>query len=207
MSEPALAPRADWTGALLAGGRARRMGRDKLLLPLDGARLIDRPAAALRATCAELSCVGRELDLAGFRALPDARRDCGPLGGLVAALEDASTAWILAVAGDLPELTAAFLRQLQEAAEQQSGAALVPLGPHGPEPLLAAWPRAAAVLLRRRLEDRKLALHEALAELPHRLWAPPPAAKMPAPWRNLNAPEDWEAFTGRPLPRPEIDRA
>lgn len=183
------------------------MGHDKLLLPVDGGHLVDRPAAALRATCTELRCAGRELSLAGFRALPDARSGCGPLGGLVAALEDALTPWVLAVAGDLPELTAAFLRQLQDAAETRPGVALVPLGPRGPEPLLAAWPRQAARVMRRRLEDGRLALHEALAELPHHLWAPPPAAKIPAPWRNLNAPEDWEAFTGRPLPRPEIDRA
>ncbi len=200
-------PRAGWTGALLVGGRSRRMGQDKLLLSVAGERLVDRPAAALRATCARLCCVGRELGLGDFTPLVDARPGCGPLGGLVAALEHAGEGFVLALAGDLPEVDAAFLARLQAEAEKEPASVLIPRCEGRLEPLAAAWPASLAAPLRAELEADRLSLHRCLEQLPHRVWQLDGAAKMRAPLRNLNAPQDWQAFTGGPLPRDDPDRA
>ncbi len=197
--------RLRWTGALLVGGRSRRMGRDKLALPLDGGRLVDRAADALRATCSVHLCVGRELDLEGFRFVPDAAPDCGPLAGLVAALEAARTPAVVGLAGDLPGIDAAFVRALQVEAEKTPGSVCIPVSEEGLEPLAAAWPVAVAAELRAALDSGVRALRRAAELVPHRVWELPRTAKMRAALRNLNAPPDWEAFTGSPLPSSEPD--
>jgi molybdopterin-guanine dinucleotide biosynthesis protein A len=197
--------RLRWTGALLVGGRSRRMGRDKLALPLDGGRLVDRAADALRVTCCEHLSVGRDLGLDGFRFVPDALPGCGPLGGLVAALEACPTPGLVALAGDLPGIDAAFVRALQERASLEPGSVWIPRSEDGLQPLAAAWPAAAAAPLRVALESGVRALRRAVELVPHQVWELPRTAKMRAALRNLNAPPDWEAFTGSPLPSSEPD--
>ena len=207
MTAASAGPRPGWTGALLVGGKSRRMGQDKLLLPLGAGRLVDRPAEVLRRRCPELICAGRELGLAGFRFVPDPVPDSGPLAGLVAALEAARSDWLLALAGDLPGVTAEFLLELQERAERHPEQALIPELDGRAEPLVAAWPVSAAGPLRAALEQGRRSLHRAAECLPRRRWALPDSAKMRAIQRNLNAPDDWRAFTGGEPPREDPDRA
>eukprot|EP00611_Tribonema_gayanum_P009759 TRINITY_DN19634_c0_g1_i1.p3 TRINITY_DN19634_c0_g1~~TRINITY_DN19634_c0_g1_i1.p3 ORF type:complete len:108 (-),score=11.69 TRINITY_DN19634_c0_g1_i1:38-361(-) len=67
-------------GAILAGGQARRFGSDKAQALYEGARLIDRVAAALAAQCEAVVVCGREE--AGFACIPDwPESGLGPLGG------------------------------------------------------------------------------------------------------------------------------
>lgn len=76
-------------GALLAGGRSRRFGSDKALAAYGGRRLIDHAVETLRAQTDGLVVCGR--DWPGIRALADRPvADCGPLGGLNAALHHAA---------------------------------------------------------------------------------------------------------------------
>src|SRR5919202_1072053 len=46
------------TGVILAGGRSRRMGRDKLPLKVGDAALLDRVHGALASCCGEIILVG-----------------------------------------------------------------------------------------------------------------------------------------------------
>jgi len=178
------------------------MGRDKLLLALpSGDVLLEFPAAALRATCTDLLAVGarpeHHVHLAGFRTVADALPDCGPLGGVLAALESAPTPWVLVLAADLPCVDAGLLSALQTAAEVDPDRALVTDGPGGPEPLVAAWPRALAPLLRRRLLAGERKAENALPPSRRRRWPYGEAlrnARLDDPFRNVNAPGDWADF-------------
>lgn len=131
------------TGAILAGGRSSRMGRDKAFLTVDGTTLIARQAALLRSVgIDDLIISGR----AGIDyAVPDARvvtdqiSDAGPLGGLSAILGAARHPWVLVIAVDLPHLTPSYLKKVLSAGEGHTG--VVPHGPHGYEPLVALYPR------------------------------------------------------------------
>ncbi|MDQ8155527.1 MAG: NTP transferase domain-containing protein, partial [Gemmatimonadota bacterium] len=86
---------AGCVGVILAGGGATRFGGEpKGLRVVDGSRIIDRVADALRGAADELLLVandpGAAAWLPGVRALPDVRRGDGALGGLHAALTHAA---------------------------------------------------------------------------------------------------------------------
>jgi molybdopterin-guanine dinucleotide biosynthesis protein A len=98
-------------GCVLAGGHSSRMGRDKALLPLAGIPLVERAVSRLRSLTAEVYILGNRPELLRFaRLLPDLRQDCGPLGGMEAALSGTSCDWVLTLPVDMPFLPAALLQ-------------------------------------------------------------------------------------------------
>ena len=151
---------APFAAVLLAGGRSRRMGHDKALLPLpEGRRLWERQLAVLRALePAELFISGPLR--AGFPAdvplLADDVPDLGPLAGIVAALQAMRSPRLVVLAVDLPAMTAGFLAALLD---EQPAVGVVPRMDDGFfEPLAAIYPREALPLAKIRLrgEDRAL---------------------------------------------------
>ena len=90
-------------GAILAGGRSRRMGVDKSLVPVGGIPMVQWIVAALKVVVDDVVIVGRDEPLAGIPAIPDLRpRPRGPLAGLVTALHHAAGRPVLLVAVDQP---------------------------------------------------------------------------------------------------------
>ena len=91
------------TGVVLAGGRSRRMGRDKLPLKIGGVTLLDRVHGVLSSRCAEVMVVGEGgAALAGAHRIPDLRPGEGPLAGIEAGLLAASHRRVFVAAGDMP---------------------------------------------------------------------------------------------------------
>ena len=131
-------------GAIIAGGRATRFGgRPKGLERVGGERILDRVAAALAeglgspplliANAPEAS--GWRPDL---RVVTDLRPGLGALGGIYTAVVEAP-APVVAVAWDLPFVTARLIRAL---ADRLTGCdAVLPASPDGQglEPLCAAY--------------------------------------------------------------------
>jgi molybdopterin-guanine dinucleotide biosynthesis protein A len=109
---------------VLAGGRSRRLGRDKAALRLAGEPLLARTVRVARAAGLEVAVAGRSdeqvADLLGGPAgslacLPDERPGLGPLGGILTLLK-ALHRPVLAVAVDLPRLSVeAFLWMADQA--------------------------------------------------------------------------------------------
>ncbi len=91
---------------VLAGGRSRRLGRDKALLPWRGSTLIEYMCARLREMSDDVLVVtGAERrygDLLDVPIFADELRDCGPMGGLYTGLRHARHPYSLAVACDMP---------------------------------------------------------------------------------------------------------
>ncbi len=103
---------------LLCGGQSRRMGRDKALMEHpEGGTLLER-AARLLETVLEppilLSGDGARYQKFAYPEIADAKPDCGPLGGILAALEHSAPAPVLILAVDMPHVTEADLRSLLE---------------------------------------------------------------------------------------------
>ncbi len=148
--EPAILP---CTAAVLAGGRSMRMGVDKTLLPVDGEALVARVAAAVGEVCAHTIVVTNRPEALADAGLPSDVRVLtdeipyqGPLGGLVTALAEAPDEWVLAVAADMPHVSAAVVRALWEA--RDGADVVVPVTDKGPEPLLALYSRACLPVAR-----------------------------------------------------------
>ena len=99
----------------MAGGKSRRFGRDKALVPLMGQPLLCRVGERLATVCQELIVVGppeRQLLLPDALVVQDRFPDAGPLAGLHAALNRARHRWSIVVACDMPFLNPALLRYL-----------------------------------------------------------------------------------------------
>jgi molybdopterin-guanine dinucleotide biosynthesis protein A len=97
-------------GVVLAGGRSRRMGRDKALLEWRGLSLIDH--ALRRFTTAGVP----DTVVSGVRpahgGIPDQHQGEGPLAGLLAVAEAYPERRLLVVPVDMPRLPAAWLIEL-----------------------------------------------------------------------------------------------
>jgi molybdopterin-guanine dinucleotide biosynthesis protein A len=99
-------------GVVLAGGRSRRMGRDKAEVEVAGRSMMSWVVAALEAVCDRVLIAGREDGWEGRAGLIDPPGGHGPLAGLAAALEIGEP--LLLVAVDQPWVRSATLRQLAE---------------------------------------------------------------------------------------------
>jgi molybdenum cofactor guanylyltransferase len=137
---------------VLAGGGARRFGRNKLVEPYRGAPLVHHVIRRLDEVCDGVVIVlapdaadpgapaGIDVDIAR-----DATSGEGPLAGLAAGLAATTTEWAVVAGGDMPELSEAVLAEMLRVAGEGSAdaVALVDEGVVRPLPLVV---RTAAAL-------------------------------------------------------------
>ena len=180
-------------GFVLAGGRSTRMGRDKALLDWNGETLVELALRKLRAVCAEVAIAGGGADLARFgRVIPDETPGLGPLGGIVAALEQSAYEWNLFLAVDMPFVPEEALRALIAAAGGREMILLAQADGYV-QPLCGMYSRRALPVLRRELEAGRLKLKDAAAatgscgylQIGTESW-----------FQNLNTPDNFRAALG-----------
>ena len=99
----------DVCAVILAGGKSSRMGRDKASLTLGNETFLQRIAAELDACGFQEKYVslgtGEKTEIhipVGWTAVRDRYRNCGPLGGIHAALSACRAEWSLFVSCDTP---------------------------------------------------------------------------------------------------------
>ncbi len=151
---------------VLAGGRARRFGADKLLHPVGGVPILRRAVEAVREVDPEVLVSVRTRAQArryravvpkgtAFRVDRPASGAAGPAVGLLTCLA-ARSGPVLAVAGDMPWLEPASLRALLSEARRAPGGVASPLGPRGsPVTLVQAYARLPPADRLRRLVARR----------------------------------------------------
>lgn len=191
---------ASISGAVLAGGRSSRFGRDKALERYGGLSLLEHAARAL-AGCGERFVVGGSAERYGFLGLPvlpDPAPGMGPLAGLAAALERARFERVAVTACDMPGLSGAFWADL---AGLSPADLVIPEGPHGLEPLAAVYGRACLGPVRAALGASRLKLtgwHEELLAGGLTVRVVPWASLEPrfgdGLFRNVNRPADLEGL-------------
>ncbi|HEX2780528.1 MAG TPA: molybdenum cofactor guanylyltransferase [Gemmatimonadaceae bacterium] len=183
-------------GAILAGGRAQRMGgRAKGLELVGGERIAERVLAALRAVTRRVVVAGGDPDLAhilGAEFVDDARPGNGPLGGIVGALR-ATGADVLAIAWDMPWVTPDALRPLLEAGPELDGAAWTTGGEL--EPLCTLYRRSALAPLSEALDRGERRARVAASGL--RLQLLDASVLPPGSLASVNTPAELEAARER----------
>jgi molybdopterin-guanine dinucleotide biosynthesis protein A len=137
--------RSPLVGAILAGGAARRLGGvAKGLIEIDGVRMIERVARALRPVTERIVVVssieGAEDWLAGAEVVTDEQPGIGPMGGIASALR-ATGGDVLVVAWDSNFVRTALLVPLLTA--EIGNDAVVWRLPSGIEPLIALYRQSA----------------------------------------------------------------
>lgn len=182
------------TIAILAGGRSRRMGRDKASLPVQGETLLERTARIASATGLPTIVVGRSQpdgwphrDIGFF---PDNYPGLGPLGGLSTALRCAGQS-VLLLPCDMPCLTAEALAWLIDAVSHfpvEHG--LIVRNGDRMEPLFSCYAPASFPLVEDHLRRNLLAMRECIA-VGRFTFVDLPAKHIPA-LRNVNRPEEME---------------
>jgi molybdenum cofactor guanylyltransferase len=158
-----------FAGAVLCGGRSRRMGRDKALVEVGGVPMARRVASALAdAGAADVVMVGGDaaaLARLGLRAVADRWPGYGPLGGIVTALSALGAAELLLVAAcDLVDPSPATLAATVGAlAGADHAAVAAPVLDGRPRWDQAAWRATALGPLTRQFESGERAIHRAVA--------------------------------------------
>jgi molybdopterin-guanine dinucleotide biosynthesis protein A len=156
--------------AILAGGRARRLGsQDKGALIVGGVRIVDRQHPSQQAITPDVLVVVSDATRAaayaplGLPVVVDRLPGAGALGGLYTAVTASPQPRILAVACDMPFLDPRFLAYLAAAAPDAD--VTIPRTADGLQPLCAVYARSCAAVFRRRVEDGALKVADALAGL------------------------------------------
>jgi molybdopterin-guanine dinucleotide biosynthesis protein A len=154
------------TAAILAGGRARRLGgRDKSRLVVGGRTILAHQLDVLQRLVSRTVIVANDPAAfadAGVPVLSDAVPGTGSLGGIYTALAD-SGGPVLVLACDLPFVTAPFLARVIEAGRGADIA--IPRGHDGYQPLCANYAQACTGPLRRRIEQGALKVVDLLADV------------------------------------------
>jgi molybdopterin-guanine dinucleotide biosynthesis protein A len=193
MSNPQQPQKFSVAAAILAGGSSRRMGRDKGLLEIDGAPLIQHIAHQLTSHFDEVLISAAAPGTYDFLQLPtvvDSVPDQGPLFALVELLAAARHNRLLVVPCDVPELPMEFIATLVTACAPCLDA-VVPVNHEGVfEPLLAVYARSFLDVARPAVDDGE----RTLPRLFHRCRMLTPSLPPGVTIRNLNTPEQYQEY-------------
>ncbi|AJC71344.1 molybdopterin-guanine dinucleotide biosynthesis protein MobA [Thermococcus guaymasensis DSM 11113] len=182
-------------GAVLAGGRGRRFGDDKLLYKINGKPLVLYTIENLEMakTIDEIVLIASKdnaerLRKLGYRVVVDELL-IGPMGGVYTAL---SLGDAFVVAGDMPLIVPEFVDFIVSNFKKSGKIACVPRWENGYlEPLHAAYSRAFREVLEERIKDGNYALNRAIRETDVCYI---PIESLPEEWResffNVNTRED-----------------
>ena len=175
---------------ILAGGRSRRYGSDKARVLVDGQPLLTRVAHELEEIASSISVVVRsagDYDDLGLRTVVDSIPGKGPMGGLLAALEDAApAAWVFLAACDQVGIRIAWARALLDA--RREDALTIVYRSDRYHPLFGLYHVNLVNEVRRRVTAGDLKMQHLFDEVPARI---------------LPAPEGWEELVNLNRPPEE----
>ena len=149
------------TGAVLAGGRSRRMGSDKGLLRIGSRRIIEVVLGAIRVLFPEIVIVANEpsvYDGLGVPVVPDRIPGKGPLGGIHAALCASGSPHTFCVACDMPLVNPDVVAHLCALAPGYD--VVVPAVEAGYEPLHAVYGQSCLPRVERMVREARLRVDE-----------------------------------------------
>ena len=203
---------------ILAGGSARRMGRDKATLTIGNRTFAEQLLSAMGEYDEKLFSVSSARPVTsdssripeGFEIVEDDDRfeGMGPAAGIATALRLCKSRWLMVVPCDAPFVDQEVARTLWEESLRQGrkgqaevikdqakvikGQKRVPVlasGPKGPEPLIGLYPKDVCHLMEKRLLAGKRKVIEIIEDTGY-IQVPIDSKKL----LNINSPEDYRAM-------------
>jgi molybdopterin-guanine dinucleotide biosynthesis protein A len=193
----------DVTVFILAGGKSTRMSVDKAFVDYDSRTLLARALDLARSVTPDVRIVGSQEKFAPFApVVEDVFRDCGPLGGIHAALRASLTELNVMLAVDTPFVSWAFLQYLiTQARGAPEATVVVPRVDGGWQPLCAIYRREFAGAAENVLRTGRNRIDLLFDVVRTRVIEEEELERegfSPAIFRNLNTPEELEAEKRRP---------
>ena len=142
---PETRARLPFSAAILAGGRSRRMGRDKSMLAIDNVPIIRRIADTLAEIFTEIFVVANEkeeYERMGLAVVGDIHPGNDSLGGLHTAVASAAGSHVFVVGCDMPLLRPALIYGMASLVDDWD--VVVPVKDDYPEPLCAFYGKKCA---------------------------------------------------------------
>ncbi|GAB7028406.1 molybdenum cofactor guanylyltransferase [Geotalea toluenoxydans] len=183
------------TGVVLAGGKSRRMGRDKAFIPIDGLPMVERIIGLFAGRFAAVLVIGGEAErFAGYnvRHHPDIYPGCA-LGGLYTGLYVAETPYIFVSACDIPYPSGMVMDHLLSL--RHGFDAVVAESDNALQPLFAIYGKGCQEAMRLQLEDGNPCILDLFPRITTRTVTPAELASIAGADRcfcNLNTPEDMQ---------------
>ena len=179
-------------GLVLAGGKSRRMGRDKALLVRDGQSQLAHIAALLEGITDRVYISSRQ-DQQGdpersrFENIVDRYEGIGPIAGILSAMDAHPHADWLVVACDLPNIDERTLACLIEKSKPEQAFTAFRSSHDGlPEPLCALYRSGSEEVIRKFVEDGIVCPRKILIRSDTMLLEQP----NPVALDNINTPDD-----------------
>ncbi len=179
-------------GLVLAGGRSKRMGRDKALIRVDGETQLSR-ALHLLDSFVERVFVSTRVDQQDeperrkYHQIVDRYENLGPIAGILSALQEHSDVGWLILACDLPTIDETTIRFLLENKSTDHPFSAYKSSHDGlPEPLCAYYAAGTGSIIQPLIDDGIICPRKVLIRSDtHLLDQPNPAAL-----DNINTPQD-----------------
>ena len=181
---------------ILAGGHSRRMGTCKALLRLEGKTMLERIFEPLPVLFDEVllsandSSLGAGLDV---KLVPDIWRECGPLGGLHAALTATGKDALFCVPCDLPRFTAELPRLLLSRMEPGADAIVCKDGGGRLHPLCGIYRKRVLPVLEAQLQKGERRMTALIKRLPCQILETEGFLPDDTFW-NMNTPESYSQW-------------
>jgi molybdopterin-guanine dinucleotide biosynthesis protein A len=135
----------DATAIIMAGGKSRRMGADKSMLPVKGKPLIEYVLEQLSPHFSQILISSNDVPkyaFLGVEIIPDEVAGKGMLVGIASALRASANQTNFVIACDIPEINISSVRRMLR--ESEGFDAVVPqIGPTRYEPLFAVYKKSA----------------------------------------------------------------
>lgn len=138
---------------ILAGGHSSRMGTDKALLEINGKRFIGAIADEMSFFAEKYIARGamEEITENTWQVIPDIYPDCGPLGGLHAALTACKSDALLCVPCDMPLIGAELANELCAHLSEEYDAVIVKDTDGRIHPVCGIYKKTAADVIEQQL--------------------------------------------------------
>lgn len=153
------------SGILLAGGRSKRMGKDKAFINYLGKELYRYPLEILEHFCDDIiiSSSNPKFLETGHKICPDEISGIGPMGGIYSCLKETKHEYSLVLGCDTPLLNHQLIRELITNISHQS--VIVAMNAEGfPESLIGIYKKTCSGSLKSQIEKQNYKMSDFLID-------------------------------------------